>query len=121
MAMTKEYLKSKVEQFPVSYIGRALVILFNRQTMAERANNATKLRNGVGFAACDGRIGALGAKYYLKHGTLLEWQLKPWIKPVNGYPRICKYLKQLNEHAAIKQQNKDNVHSKETSERILEE
>lgn len=97
--VTKSWLKAKVEENPSLVIGRALVALFQRQTSEEKNSNGTKFKNGVGFSANDARIGTLAAKYYLKHGTLLEWQLKPWLKIVNDYPRITKYTKQLNEIA----------------------
>lgn len=102
--VTKEWLKGKVIANPSLYIGRALVALFNRQTAEEKQTNDTKFLNGIGFSANDGRIGALGAKYYMKYGTLLEWQLKPWLKlDKKGYPRIVKYAKQLNDIAIDKQ------------------
>lgn len=98
--VTRESLKQSIETHPKGpghVIGRALVAIFRLQTEEEKQENHTKFRNGMGFSANDGRIGALGAKTFMKHGTLEEWQFKPWIKPdKNGYPRIVKYVKQLN-------------------------
>lgn len=84
-------------------IGRALVVLLNRQTASEQAANTTDEDNGVGFAGCDAKSGCLTAKYFLKHKTLLDWQIDKWMKlGSNGYFRIVKYAKQLNEAAIIR-------------------
>ncbi len=105
--VTKPLIKKWVEGNPELVIGRALVAIFKYQTVDERNNNGTKYLNGVGFSANDGRIGSLGAKYFLKYGTLLEWQLKPWLKSdKNGFPRIAKYHEQLNRIAHEKANTK---------------
>jgi hypothetical protein len=81
-------------------IGRALIVLFERQTEAEKVTNDTKEDNGVGFAGCDAKSGTLTAKYFLKHRSLLPWQVNAWMKRSKaGYARICKYHSQLNEAA----------------------
>lgn len=98
--VTKQYLKERIEANPSLVIGRALVALFRRQVEEEQSINATKHLNGRGFSKQHGRIGALGAKYFLKHGTLEPWQMTPWLKlSSNGFPSICRYAKQLNEIA----------------------
>lgn len=83
-------------------IGRALVALFNNQTRDEKSANHTQLNNTIGFSGADARDGSITAKYYLKHGTLLEWQIDNWMKDFRGFPRICKYVRQLNEAARAK-------------------
>lgn len=84
-------------------VGRALVALFARQTAGEQAANTTDNWNTVGFSGADGRSGSLTAKSFLKHGTLLDWQVDRWTKKgVNGYSRLCKYHRQLNEIAEVK-------------------
>ena len=85
-------------------VGRALVALFTRQTLDEQASNATKHENDLGFQHSDAKRGTITAKYYLKHGTLQDWQVEPWLAPqgVKGYPRIVKYSRQLNEIALAK-------------------
>lgn len=84
-------------------IGRALVVLFEHQTTSEKASNSTKITNNVGFTQADARSGTITAKYYLKHKTLLAWQMDRWMKPArNGTPRIVKYWRQLNAAAAAK-------------------
>ena len=86
-------------------IGRALVALLKRQTSAEQSNNATLEHNNVGFTGVDGKSGTITAKYYLKHKTLLPWQINKWIKQgKNGYARLAKYHSQLNEIAIEKAQ-----------------
>lgn len=84
-------------------VGRALVHLFRRQTETEQRRNNTEVWNEVGFTGADGRSGSITAKYYMKYGVLQDWQIKQWIKPNrNGYARIAKYWKQINEEAKKK-------------------
>ena len=84
-------------------IGRALVHLFNRQTRTEQARNDTEVWNEIGFTGADGRSGCITAKYYIKHGSLLDWQIDMWTKTGrSGYARIAKYWKQINEEAEKK-------------------
>lgn len=80
-------------------IGRALVALFHKQTRTEQVANHTDNLNFVGFSGSDARDGSITAKYYLKHGTLLPWQIENWMKPFRGFPRITKYARQLNDIA----------------------
>lgn len=84
-------------------IGRALLVLFNRQTEGEKQANTTDRHNGIGFTGADGRSGVLTAKSYLARKSLQEWQVERWTrKGSNGYARICKYAGQLNEAAVAK-------------------
>ena len=77
-------------------IGRALLALLDRQTADEKAAADTRVWNAVGS-------GTLTAKFYAKHGCLLDWQVNKWTKKAsNGYPRLAKYHKQLNEIALEK-------------------
>lgn len=81
-------------------IGRALIVLFNRQTKAEKASNTTDEHNMIGFSGQDAHSGCLTAKYYLTHKTLQPWMVEKWMKVgTRNYPRICKYWKQLNQAA----------------------
>lgn len=102
--VTRESLSKMLEKDPVKVVGRALVALFKAgQTEAERAANVTEVWNGVGFSGADARSASLTAKYFIKHGTLLDWQVANWTKPArNGFPRLCKYAKQLNAIAEAK-------------------
>lgn len=93
-------LTTQDRQRQIKIIGRALVALFNRQTEDEKSVNDVKDANSRGFSGADAKSGSLTAKYFLKHRTLLDWQIDKWLKPTrNGMPRICKYHKQLNEVA----------------------
>lgn len=84
----------------IAVIGRALVALFNRQVEDEKQSNDTRHLNCQGFAPCDAYSGTLTAKYYLKHRTLLDWQIEKWMAPTaTGFPKIAKYSRQLNEVA----------------------
>lgn len=78
-------------------IGRALVRLFERQTSVEQARNDTENKNWVGFSASDAKSGSLTAKYYLKHRKLEDWMVNKWMTITNGYPRLCRYSRQLNQ------------------------
>jgi hypothetical protein len=85
-------------------VGRALVHLFNRQTIDEQITNDTCKYNDIGFTPQDARSGSITAKYFIKHRTLLDWQYEKWIEPnAKGIPRIAKYWRQLNEVANEKQ------------------
>lgn len=103
--VTKQTLRDLLEQKdPAQVIGRALVVIFKRQTEAEKQDNQTSERNNVGFTGFDAKSGSLTAKSYLKRGTLESWQVKKWTRiGKDGYPRICRYHKQLNEAAIEKQ------------------
>lgn len=84
-------------------VGRALVVLFKRQTDAEKVSNQTKLTNGRGFTQADAFTGTVTAKSYLKNGTLADWQVAKWMKlNRKGEPRILKYWAQLDEAAKEK-------------------
>lgn len=84
----------------VHILGRALVVLFKRQTASERQVNTVSVDNGIGFTGADGRSGCIGAKYYIKHGSLQDWVVDKWLaRNAKGVSRIVKYHKQLNEAA----------------------
>ena len=96
-------LDNNDQQRVAQVIGHALVALLKRQTAAEQNNNATLEHNNIGFTGVDGKSGAITAKYYLKHKTLLPWQIAKWCKQgKNGYARLAKYHAQLNEVAVEK-------------------
>ncbi len=102
--VTKESLQSMLDNADdakrIRIIGRALIGIFERQTADEQASNDTKIHNTIGFAASDAKSGSLTAKYFIKHGTLLQWQVDRWLKKQpDGNARICRYVRQLNEIA----------------------
>lgn len=104
--VTAESLKTLLETKPEireHVIGRALVHIFKMQTDHEKSANTTNVNNGVGFAGMDAYVGCLTAKSYIKYGKLLDWQVAKWMKlNSKGYPRICKYHRQINDAAITK-------------------
>lgn len=114
--VTRESLQVMLDQADeikrAHIIGRALVVLFNRQTEDEKAQDKTDNLNSVGFSGADARTGCLTAKSYLKNKRealetntvpLQDWQIEKWYKKgKNGFSRLCKYSRQLNEAAEAK-------------------
>ena len=104
--ITKEYLTDLITDGTprsVKAIGKALVHIMNRQREDEKQNTTTNYNNGIGFTPADARSGTLTAFYFLKHGTLLDWQIEKWVSPnAKGTPRLAKYWKQLDEVAQLK-------------------
>jgi len=89
--------------YVIAYVGRALVVLLDRQTREESATNTTREHNMRGFTGADARSGCIGAKYYIKHKTLQEWQIEQWTRPnKNEVPRLAKYWRQLDDEAHLK-------------------
>ncbi len=88
--------------FQARYIGKALVAIFNNQTEDEKSANSVDTHNNIGFAGCDGKNGCITAKYFIKHGTLLDWMVDNWMSDWRDAPRITKYHRQLNEVAERK-------------------
>jgi len=104
--VTRESLQTMLDnpnrEYVAKVIGRALIVLFNNQTRDEQSMNATTKENGVGFTGADAKSGSITAKYYIKHKTLLDWQIDRWTKPAaSGYARLAKYHGQLNAAAEI--------------------
>lgn len=102
--VTRESLQAMLEsdnpEYVTRVVGRALVAIFNNQTDSEKSDNATEDQNGIGFSGADARSGTLTAKTYLKRKTLEDWQVERWTRRgKNGYSRITKYAKQLNQIA----------------------
>ena len=100
--VTRESLQAMLdnpnEKYVAQVIGRALVVLFKNQTRDEQSMNATNQDNGIGFTGADAHSGSITAKYFIKHKTLLDWQVARWTKPAaSGFARLAKYHKQLNE------------------------
>ena len=99
----RDMLANPNPEFVGRVIGKALVAIYARQTQAEQSSDATVEDNGIGFAGADAHGGSLTAKFFMKHNTLLDWQIDAWSKvQKSGYPRLCKYHKQLNEVAQAK-------------------
>jgi hypothetical protein len=85
-------------------VGRALIVLNDRQTSDEQYNQSTNRNNGRGFTPADARMGTSMANFFTKFNRLSDKQLAYWRKPnVRGVPRIAKYAGQLLEIAQMKQ------------------
>ena len=102
--ITHDILQSMIDsnnrEYVEKVVGRALIAIMKRQTDDERIINETKITNNIGFTGADARSGTITAKYFLKHKRLENWQIERWLKRgKNGYSRITKYSKQLNEIA----------------------
>lgn len=106
-AVTKEWLAAKIKESPARVIGRALLAIYKNQTLSEQSASSTIVQNGIGFCKPDARVGTIGARMYQAHARLDEWCVEVWLRPAkDGYPRICKYVDQLN---AIAEKKKETV------------
>lgn len=95
-----EMLEKADEQKRVRLIGRALVVLLQRQTYEEQRVEKTQEHNGIGFTGTDAEVGTNMAKWYQARGFLSQKQVAVWMKKnKTGVPRIAKYHGQLNESA----------------------
>ena len=93
-------LVERKDEIGMHSIGRALVHLFNRQTVDEKQTNDAKHNNGIGFTSGDAFKGTITAKYYLKNKKLEEWQRDYWLdRDAKGRTRIGKYYRQIKEEA----------------------
>lgn len=100
--MDKAYIVKLLETNDQA-IGRALVVLNERQTLSEQSAQYTINRNGEGFTPADAYMGTSMAQFFQKRGYLTEKQLAYWKKPnAKGVMRISKYAGQLLEIAQTK-------------------
>ena len=91
-------------------VARALVVLNERQTQDEQAEEHTRYLNGRGFRPCHARMGTSMAKWYLSKGFLSPKQVAYWRKPMkDGKAKIEIYAGQLLEVAQAKQAQKEAV------------
>lgn len=84
-------------------VARALVVLYERQTSDEQAQEGTRHLNGRGFRPCHARMGSSMAKQFMKYGSLSDKQISYWRVPdATGSMRIGIYWAQLLEEAELK-------------------
>ncbi len=84
-------------------VGRALIVLRNRQTEDEQRSETTRHLNGRGFRPCHARMGTSMADFFQRRGYLTEKQINYWrAKMADGNSRIEIYARQLLEEAAAK-------------------
>ena len=104
--LTKEYIQSvlmREDEVGMHAVGRALVLLNERQTPSERHAKEVLRHNARGFTPVDAEWGTDMAEFYKRTGRLTPKQLAVWRRPnAQGIPRICKYWRQLQEDAMEK-------------------
>lgn len=84
-------------------VARALVVLTERQTLDEQANETTKHQNGRGFRPAHARMGTSMAKFYSRNNYLSPKQIAYWRAPQkDGKMRIEIYAGQLLDEAIAK-------------------
>lgn len=86
-------------------VGRALVVLKNRQTADEQASLQTRHLNGRGFRPCHAKRGVGMALFFERAGFLTPKQLAWWRQEGKEGMRIGIYARQLLEEAKVKQAN----------------
>lgn len=77
-------------------VNRAMVVLYERQTLDEQATVSTQHRNGQGFSAAHVRLGTYYARYVLRGRRLTERHLE------RARKIALHYTKQLCEAANAK-------------------
>lgn len=84
-------------------VARALVILHERQTHDEQAQEGTRYLNGRGFRPCHARMGSSMAKQFMRNNFLSDKQINYWrMTDKTGAMRIGIYWGQLLEEAERK-------------------
>lgn len=103
MELTKENIVKLLSENDQA-IGRALMVLTDRQTFDEREAKDTKYRNGVGFTPADSKMGVSMGLQFKERNSLSAKQIAYWRKPnAKGVMRVSKYWKQLIDAAKEKQ------------------
>lgn len=84
-------------------VGRALLVLNERQTNDEQRSQVTRYLNGRGFRPCHARMGTAMAEFFGKRGYLTEKQVAYWRRTDRaGNMRLGIYWRQLAEAAEAK-------------------
>ena len=78
------------------WVGRAMVVLYERQTASEQKSSSTRESNGRGFASCDAKLGTYMAKWVLS-GRQLDGKFLDKARKM-----AKKYTRQLLEEAVAK-------------------
>lgn len=99
-----QMLSNPNEKYVEAVVGRALVVLLNRQTREESTTNTTRINNSIGFTGADARSGSITAKFWIKNKRLEPWMVQRWTRlNTSGVPRLAKYWRQLDNEAQLKQ------------------
>lgn len=97
--ITQEELKRGLEQWD-TWVERALVVLYHRQTEAEQQSHSTQSLNGQGFSSSDAPLGTYMARWILEGKHLTGRFL------LAGRTLTLKYTRQLLEAAEKKEQRR---------------
>jgi hypothetical protein len=105
--LTKEYivaLLARKDNVGMNAVGRALGVLLDRQTEAEKASFSTQDHNDIGFTGAHAKPMTGMALFYRERGYLTPKQLS-WLQgeTTKRGCRIAMYWKQLLEVAKEKQ------------------
>jgi hypothetical protein len=79
---------------------RAVLAIYHRQTLDEKASESTKETNYQGFCANDATLMTMYAKQILQHGGLSSQQIKI------ARDRMVRYRRQLAEIAELYEKRK---------------
>lgn len=93
---TKEFIQNQLTTNP-KWVERALVVLFNRQTLDEQIASETKYENGMGFNGSDSRYLTYCTKWILRGNHLNEKHL------LKCGAKLKKYWRQILEEIESKQ------------------
>lgn len=85
---TQNYIKNKLAS-DKTWAQRAVLRVYERQTLAEQAANVTTDANGIGFSGCDAEFLSSIASRLVKGHTLSE---KQWLYT---HKKISKYSGQI--------------------------
>jgi len=89
---TPEYIRWLLTTNDIA-VARAIVRIYNNQTLDEQASSDTKHCNNIGFSGADARLGSYYAKWVISGKSLTGSHL------IKARIMSYKYVRQLSEHA----------------------
>ena len=89
-----DLLKPETNPEYAKAVSRAIVAIYNRQTLEEKQCDNTISANGIGFSSSDAKIGTYMAKYVIKEEKVLSGKFL-----VTAQKMAIKYRRQLTEIA----------------------
>ena len=92
--MTRAQIKALLMSDSVA-VGKAMVVLYERQTSAEQHTSTTHVTNGRGFSAFHAKKGTYYAKWVKGGRQLTSYHL------ANARKMACHYLSQLEQSGAF--------------------
>lgn len=84
MIYTKESIRTMLETNSRA-VERAILAIYNRQTVSEKQSGETRQLNGVGFSGADARLGTYYAEWIGKGRNLTEPHLSKARRMVGKY------------------------------------